>query len=214
MSKKYRLTRPELKRQRDALQRFERYLPMLKLKQQQLQVTLRDIEVKRERTLAEAQAAKEKFQPTAVLLADPAGVNVRQAAQPAELKTSQANVAGVTIPVLREVVFPQATYSLFSTPAWVDRAIAELRALNRLQAQADVLQEQYVLLHRELMKIVQRVNLFEKVKIPEAREAIRVIRIRLGDEMAAAVGRAKMAKAKIVDEAPLERAAGPQEAAS
>ncbi|MCX5669743.1 MAG: hypothetical protein NTU94_00260, partial [Planctomycetota bacterium] len=47
---------------------------------------------------------------------------------------------------------------------------------------------------------IQRVNLFEKIKIPEAREAIRVIRIRLGDEMTAAVGRAKIAKAKFGEE--------------
>ena len=40
-------------------------------------------------------------------------------------------------------------------------------------------------------------NLFDKVKIPESREAIRVIRIHLGDEMTAAVGRAKIAKAKL-----------------
>ena len=53
------------------------------------------------------------------------------------------------------------------------------------------------LLHRELTKIIQRVNLFEKVKIPEVRESIRVIRIHLGDEMTAAVGRAKIAKGKL-----------------
>ena len=39
--RKFKFTRPELKRQRDALARFSRYLPMLKLKQQQLQLTLR-----------------------------------------------------------------------------------------------------------------------------------------------------------------------------
>jgi len=43
----------------------------------------------------------------------------------------------------------------------------------------------------------ERVNLFEKIKIPEALEAIRVIRIHLGDEMTAGVGRAKIAKAKL-----------------
>jgi vacuolar-type H+-ATPase subunit D/Vma8 len=43
MPSKYKLTRPELKRYRDALGRFEHYLPMLKLKQQQLQVRLRQI---------------------------------------------------------------------------------------------------------------------------------------------------------------------------
>ncbi|MCD4823228.1 MAG: hypothetical protein K8S55_01360 [Phycisphaerae bacterium] len=52
-------------------------------------------------------------------------------------------------------------------------------------------------MQKELIKIIQRVNLFEKVKIPESLEAIRRIRIHLGDEMTAAVGRAKIAKGKI-----------------
>jgi V/A-type H+-transporting ATPase subunit D len=82
----------------------------------------------------------------------------------------------------------------------VDRALGDLKDLNRRQAEGEVLQEQYDLLYRELVKIIQRVNLFEKVKIPEAREAIRRIRIHLGDEMTAAVGRAKIAKAKIGEE--------------
>ena len=47
--KKIKLTRPELKRQRDALLRFERYLPMLKLKQQQLQLTIRQVDARRNR---------------------------------------------------------------------------------------------------------------------------------------------------------------------
>ena len=55
------------------------------------------------------------------------------------------------------------------------------------------------MLGRELTKIVQRVNLFEKVKIPEAKENIRRIRIQLGDEMTAAVGRAKIAKNKLAE---------------
>ena len=93
--------------------------------------------------------------------------------------------------------FPEPTYSLFATPPWVDRALADLRSLNEKLARAEVLQKQYDLLSRELTKIVQRVNLFEKIKIPEATENIRVIRIRLGDEMTAAVGRAKIAKGKL-----------------
>jgi V/A-type H+/Na+-transporting ATPase subunit D len=45
----------------------------------------------------------------------------------------------------------------------------------------------------------QRVNLFEKVKIPEAEEALRIIRIALGDQQAAEVVRAKIAKAKSLE---------------
>ena len=97
-------------------------------------------------------------------------------------------------------MFPAALYSLFATPVWVDGALADLKHMNDRLAHADVLNRQFELLNRELTKIVQRVNLFEKIKIPEAQEAIRVIRIKLGDEMTAAVGRAKIAKGKISTE--------------
>jgi V/A-type H+-transporting ATPase subunit D len=104
------------------------------------------------------------------------------------------------VPVFEGIEFATPSYSLFSTPAWVDRALADLRDVNRRQAELDVLREQYSRLRRELTKIIQRVNLFEKIKIPEAGEAIRRIRIHLGDEMTAAVGRAKIAKGKIGEE--------------
>ena len=197
MARKLKLTRPELKRQRDALARFERYLPMLKLKQQQLQLTIREVEAQERAAAEAAEAAQRTFEAYAAVLKDPAGINVRELAKPADVKTTTRHVAGVLVPVFEGVVFPKPVYSLFATPAWVDRALKDLRELNRRQAEVDVLAEVYRRLHRELVKIIQRVNLFEKVKIPEAREGIRRIRIHLGDEMTAAVGRAKIAKGKI-----------------
>ena len=199
MAKKIKLTRPELKRQRDMLSRFERYLPMLKLKQQQLQLTLREVQRKRREVLAAAEESREQIRPYKAVLADVAGVNVRNLSRPEKIETTDTNIAGVSIPVFQNVAFPVAVYSLFATPPWVDRAVADHRELNRHLAEAEVLQKQYDLLNRELTKIVQRVNLFEKVRIPQCREAIRVIRIKLGDEMTAAVGRAKIAKTKLAE---------------
>ncbi len=201
MAKKIRLTRPELKRQRDALTRFERYLPMLKLKQQQLQLMVRQVQARRRGMQAKVDAARESFQPYRAVLADRAGVNVPKLAEPEDVRTRTQNVAGVAIPVFEDAAFPEARYSLFATPAWVDRALADLRELSRRKAELDVLRRQNELLDRELTKIVQRVNLFEKVKIPECRENIRVIRIKLGDEMTAGVARAKIAKSKIAESA-------------
>lgn len=195
--KKIKLTRPELKRYRDALTRYERYLPTLKLKQQQLQLTLRTVvEERREAEAArdEMAAAIRRYER---LLADRAGVPLRQWAEPVEVRTIQTNVAGVRIPVFQEVIFPPARYSLFATPAWVDQVLADLRERSRRQAIVDLLLEEERLIHQELTKIIQRVNLFEKVMIPFAKEAIRRIRIQLGDEMTAAVGRGKMAKKKL-----------------
>jgi len=196
---KFKLTRPELKRFRDVLSRYQRYLPMLKLKQQQLQTMLREVARHCREAAASVREATETFQRYEAVLADVAGLSVRALAEPTETRTSQTNVAGVNIPVFEEAIFPKAVYSLFGTPVWVDQALADLRERNSRQAKLDVLTEQHTLLGRELTRIVQRVNLFEKVKIPEAREAIRVIRIKLGDEMTAAVGRAKIAKSKLAD---------------
>jgi len=197
VAKKIKTTRPELKRYRDALARYERYLPMLKLKQQQLQFTIRDIVQRRreaERLLEQSEATLRSYQS---VMRDRCGVPLQQWAEPAEIKTRKKNIAGVVIPEFEDVSFPQAQYSLFGTPPWVDQLLADLRLKNRRKVAVRVLREAEALLQKELTRIVQRVNLFEKVMIPQTREAIRIIRITLGDQMTAAVGRAKIAKGKL-----------------
>ena len=197
MARKIKLTRPELKHQRDALSRFKRYLPMLKLKQQQLQIVVRGIVAAVGKAAEALQAARSTFEPYQAILSDLAGVNIRELSKPSRIKTGSDNVAGVIVPVFESVEFPSASYSLFATAAWTDGALADLKEINRHQAKLDVLREVRKLLQRELTKVIQRVNLFDKVMIPEATEIIRRIRIHLGDEMTAAVGRAKIAKNKI-----------------
>lgn len=199
MAKKIKLTRPELKRYREALRRYERYLPMLKLKQQRLQVMLREVADQR----LEAQRQREEIEADLRLyesvLSDRAGVPLGVWSKPSDVFVDEKNVAGVPVPVFRDVAFPEARYSLFSTPPWVDRALADLRERSRRQSLLEVLQEQERLLRAELTRIIQRVNLFEKIMIPDAREAIRRIRIKLGDEMTDAVGRSKIAKIKLAE---------------
>ena len=197
MAKKVKLTRPELKKHRDALARFERYLPMLKLKQQQLQLTIRQVNAAWRKARDDYARSQAAFAPYRHLLADTAGVNIRDMAEPAEVKTATENIAGVNIPIYQDVEFPPISYSLFGTAAWVDRALMDLREITRDRVRCDVFTQQRDLLQKELTKIIQRVNLFEKVKIPEARDAIRLIQIKLGDEMTAAVGRGKIAKSKL-----------------
>jgi len=199
MATKFKLTRPELKRFRDVLARYTRFLPLLKLKQQQLQITMRQVNRARQDSLLALKQAREKMDSYKVLLNDIAGVNLQTLAAPETIKTSSSNIAGLNIPVFEEVFFPQAQYSLFATPPWADQALIDLREISCRQVEFDIVEQQYQLLQKELTKINQRVNLFEKVKIPEAQEIIRLIRIKLGDEMTAAVGRAKIAKSKIAE---------------
>ena len=197
MAKKLRLTRPELKRHRDSLRRFNRYLPMLKLKQQMLQITARSISDQMQETAKATARAEQKVRAYRAVLVDPCGVDIERLAAPEKIETTSENIAGVRIPVFSEAIFTKPSYSLFATPPWVDGSLRGLRELNLCLAKEKVLKEQLELIRKELVTIIQRVNLFEKVKIPEAQEAIRRIRIHLGDEMTAAVGRAKIAKAKL-----------------
>ncbi len=205
MAEKIKLTRPELKRRRDRLARFERFLPMLKLKQQQLQVMLRELSVKVDRAQQELNQVTAKIEAYQSLWADRTGLPLEKWAQPERVVTVRRNVAGVEVPVFEDVEFAVVQYSLFGTPAWADQALQDRREQSRHVAAVEVLRQAEHLLQRELARVIQRVNLFEKIMIPKDREAIRRIRIKLGDEMAAAVGRAKIAKgklAKVLENAP------------
>ncbi len=191
---KIKHTKSELKRQRDALRRFERFLPTLELKKQQLQIEVRKLKAAIEESLAEQTRLRADLDQWVRLFAEDlpfdACLNLR------EIRRATGNIAGVVIPVLQEVVFERKPVDLFATPAWLDDGVDLLERLARLEIARMFLEEQRELLEAELLTTTQRVNLFEKVKIPECSENIRVIRIFLGDEQTAAVARAKIAKAK------------------
>jgi V/A-type H+-transporting ATPase subunit D len=193
---KIKLTKGELKKQRDDLRRFERYLPTLQLKKQQLQM-----EILHWNAVLQEKQAQEKLKTQAVLqwaglLADP-GVELAAYFRLERVVTSAKNIAGVDVPVFGSAEFKDEDYDLFLVPAWVDSAIEHIKELMAVRAEIAVEQQAVAVLQRELRITAQRVNLFEKVKIPEALEAIRRIKISIGDQMANAVGRSKAAKRKI-----------------
>ncbi|MDD5691556.1 MAG: V-type ATP synthase subunit D [Candidatus Omnitrophica bacterium] len=193
---KIKLTKGELKRQRDALAQFSRYLPTLQLKKQQLQLEILQLDL----LLTEKdQGLLKKNQAVASwigLLADEK-VDLKPFLSPVKIITHPKNIAGTDIPVFDAAEFNEADYDLFITHLWVDTAIASLRAVIALKKEISVIEEGIVILRHELRITSQRVNLFEKVKIPEAQENIRLIKIYVGDQMANAVGRSKIAKRKI-----------------
>ena len=192
---KVKLTKNELKNQKDMLKRFQRYLPTLILKKQQLQMVMRQVEAKvRElkETKNEVRAAIDEW--IAVFGED---IDVAQYVHIKTLQTSTGNIAGIDIPVFEELLFEASDHDLYLNPPWVDSGIEALCRLLRFDAEIAVLEEQLRLLENELRITTQRVNLFEKIKIPEAKENIRQIRIYLGDQQTAAVVRGKIAKNKV-----------------
>ena len=200
--KKIKLTWTELQQQRNALERFELYLPILQLKQQQLQSAILQGRQKHHKVKQAADAFTKKISTYRSVFNDTTGVNMIALSEPKNIKTVTINIAGIKVPVFESASFPQAAYSLFGTSPWVDQALADLREQNLRLAELEIIERKLELLHAELRKVMQRVNLFEKVIIPEVRENIRRIRIALGDRMTAAVARAKIAKEKLEEREP------------
>ena len=200
---KVKLSKGELKRQRDCLGQYLRYLPTLQLKKQQLQIEiLRQTAILEERMHAHTSKVN-AINTWAGLLATDCGLNISDFLKAQEVVLTSKNIAGVDLPIFERMQFGESEYDLFFVPLWVDAAIEALRQVVSLRKEMQVLKQGINILRQELRITAQRVNLFEKVKIPEAQEAIRLIKIYIGDQMANAVGRSKIAKRKI-EEAALQ----------
>ncbi len=192
---KVRLTKNELKKQKDDLKRFTRYLPTLELKKKQLLQEIRKIQQEVERLQAEIQRIEREVAEWAGVFADE--VDLRQYLKIGKVVTGEGNIAGIDIPVFEEVIFEVIPYDFFSVPLWVDTALAVVKEQIKRGTALDVLAEQERIVREELRITIQRIKLFEEVKIPDARENIRRIRIFLGDQQTAAVVRGKIAKTKV-----------------
>ncbi len=193
---KIKLTKGELKKQRDALKQYERYLPTLQLKKQQLQLEI----LRQSAILEEKKRDQEKSRKSIIswigLLEDPI-ISIRPYLIIEKITTGLRNIAGVDIPVYEKTEFSPLEYDLFMTPLWVDKAVDSLRAYISVDTELSVIDKGILILKQELCITTQRVNLFEKIKIPESEENIRLIKIYIGDQLSNAVGRCKIAKRKI-----------------
>lgn len=193
---KIKLTKNEQKTQKDALKMYQRYLPTLTLKKQQLQSEIRIIDEKAKAVRARKLALEEDFRKWISVFGEkdvfrPDMVTVKN------IRKGWGNIAGVKIPVYEGADFSRGDYNLYSTPLWIDLAADRMEKALELDLEAEVLDEQVRLLSKELRTTTQRVNLFEKVKIPETKANIKRIGIFLGDEQVNAVVRSKISKKKL-----------------
>lgn len=194
---KIKFTKTELKSQQDALKQFVRFLPTLQLKKQQLQMEVRLSTEELERNLAEQKELVDRMSSFLELFSSDAEVAFFEGlVRVRRVLTGGENIAGIAIPTFDRVEFEPADWDLFDTEWYVDDAVQALKDAVSLREAYKVLEEQHRLLSAELRSTSQRVNLFEKVKIPECKENIRRIRIMLGDLDTSAVARSKIAKKK------------------
>lgn len=197
MSEKVKLNKNSLREQNQNLKLYLEFLPTLELRKQQLQTEVRS-------SRDEINAAAKDLQ---MILDGAKSFSVKISGLMQQIKASLIveevaidliNVAGVKVPQFQAVRFRKIPYSLVATPWIFDSAMAFFESAVSKKEQIRVLEEKFALLDRELTKTTQRINLYEKVLIPQTRDNIRKIKVYLGDQQTAAVCRAKIAKNKIV----------------
>ncbi len=196
-----KLTKNELKKQKENLKQFERYLPTLQLKKQQLQSVIMKVKAELEEKKEERDRLVGDLEDWIAVFAEneifEEEKRLEQLVQPERVITKNENIAGVIVPAFEELTFREIRYDVDDYPLWVDTAVFKLRDIATTDAIVSTLQKQTDLLEAELRTTAQRVNLFEKVKIPEAKENIRVIQVYLGDQQTASVVRGKISKKKL-----------------
>ncbi len=193
---KIKLTKNELRVQKDALKMYQRYLPTLTLKKQQLETEIRNIEEKAMDVTRKREELEKGFSSWIAVFSE-------QDAFPeniitvSNIKKGIGNIAGVDIPIYEGADFTRGDYDFYYTPLWVDIAATHMEKAISLDLEKEVLDEQVRLLEKELLSTSQRVNLFEKVKIPETKENIKKISIYMADQQVSAVVRSKISKSKL-----------------
>ena len=196
------LSKSSLARETKDLRTYERFLPSLDLKRQQLMAE----RAKVVKDLSEIRQDIEGFRKDVgrklPMLANPdidlaALVTLKQA------RLGTENVVGTRLPVLESIEVEVRPYALMAQPHWVDSVAAMLHDMLELRVRVQVAERRVVLLDAAVKTVTQRVNLFDKVLIPRARSNIKRIKIYLSDEDMAAVVRSKISKRKHADAGPV-----------
>lgn len=195
MAEKLKLTKDSLNKEKKALARYTRFLPTLKLRKTQLFNEIHEINMQIEDKEQEIQVTRDDVAKWVAVFGE--DIDLEQFFVVNEVKIDSGNVAGIDIPILKEIDFEEKLYDYMEFPFWIDEGLVALKKAVLLKIELKILHEQHDIIQDELDTTVQRINLFEKVKIPETQENIRKIRIFLGDQQTASVVCGKISKGKL-----------------
>lgn len=167
-------------------------LPTIKSKESALRAEVQKARDQAERLESRLQGTMREYEYMAALWGefDPELVQV------ASVEQGGQKIAGVEIPVLRGVVFEEREWDLFSAPVWWADGVDIVRKLVSLRIEHEFMERKTALLDRARKKTTQKVNLYEKVQIPDYQEAIRKIKRFMEDEENLSKSSQKIVKAR------------------
>ncbi len=192
---KLKLSKSALAQQRGQLALYKRLLPSLDLKRRQLTV---EVEKARTEVAAARQAADEleaRIGAELPMLAE-SDLDFTGLVRMTDAVVEEENVVGVRLPALKYVNCEVADYSLLAKPTWVDALVQRLRDAAEQRARVSVAEKRIAILEQAVRRVTQRVNLFDRILIPTAKDNIKRIQIYLGDLERDAVVRSKLAKGR------------------
>ena len=192
------LNKSSLARETAQLKTYERFLPSLDLKRQQLMATRAQARAELAGLEKQVDGIARRVGREVPMLANEE-IDLDGLVRLRDVRISRENVVGVMLPRLDGVTVEVQPYSPLARPHWVDAVAAMLHDMIELRLRVQVAQRRLQELDAAVATITQRVNLFDKVLIPTARANIRKIRVYLSDEDMQAVVRSKISKRKRED---------------
>jgi len=189
------LNKSSMAKERDNLKLYQRILPSLEMKRQQLTAELSRSREQLEEIREELEMFQKGIADQIPMLAN-REIDVSNLVTVESVEIGEENVVGVPLPFLKRLQTNVDPYSLLGKPPWVDALVGRLAQTTELRLKVQVAQQRVRLIEAAERRITQRVNLFDKIMIPGAKQNIKKIQIFLGDAERAAVVRSKLAKRK------------------
>ncbi|MBN1638599.1 MAG: V-type ATP synthase subunit D [Ignavibacteriales bacterium] len=116
-----------------------------------------------------------------------------------DVELSYKKIAGVSTPILENVIFKIKAFSLFNTPSWFLQGIEIIKKILRIAYEREVYKMKMKILEQARRKTTQKVNLYEKVQIPGYEDAIRKIKRFMEDEENLSKSSQKILKSRTQD---------------
>ncbi len=99
-----------------------------------------------------------------------------------KVKLRYQKIAGIKTPELDELTFNVKAFFVFGSPKWFLDGIQVLKSLITLVIEKEIVKQKMEMLEYARKKTTQKVNLYEKVQIPDHESAILKIKRFLEDE--------------------------------
>lgn len=191
------LNKSELKKQNDRLKTFKKFLPSLDLKRKQI-IAERNKAQKLIEALYEEMAAVDERLKTQYAMVAESGLSLEDLVTVKNVRLGKENIVGVYLPTFEGQDIEVKVFEELTAPHWLGSLSHDMNQATALRFRIKIAEIRLNMLEKALQKTTQRLNLFDKVLIPETKGNITKIKIYLSDFERASVVQAKIAKGKSV----------------